>query len=178
MRIDLKGIHAAHVNLAGGTEKIYWYAWRGGPRFRGEPGTPDFIASYNEAVAQRAPSPEGRLQLLIDKFPASGEFNTLRTRTRARLYRQISNSSSRSSVISRSRRSQRARHAASSWIGATNWRSGRLGKPITHGRCWRGSCRWRKIAGTSRSIPVKAVAASTTAAASISSGVWRMKGNS
>ena len=68
MRIDLKGIHAAHVTLASGTEKIYWYAWRGGPRLRGEPGTPDFIASYNEAVAQRATTPAGKLQFLIDNF--------------------------------------------------------------------------------------------------------------
>jgi integrase len=89
MRIDLKGIHAAHVTLASGTEKIYWYAWRGGPRLRGEPGTPDFIASYNEAVAQRATTPAGKLQFLIDKFQASGEFNTLRTRTRADYIRNI-----------------------------------------------------------------------------------------
>jgi integrase len=89
MRIDLKGIHAAHVTLAGGTRKIYWYAWRGGPRLRGEPGTPDFTASYNEAVAQRAPTPEGKLQFLIDKFQASGEFTTLRPRTRADYIRQI-----------------------------------------------------------------------------------------
>ena len=89
MRIDLKGIHAAHVTLASGTKKIYWYAWRGGPRLRGEPGTPDFIASYNEAVAQRAPTPEGKLQFLIDKFQASGEFTTLRPRTRADYIKNI-----------------------------------------------------------------------------------------
>ena len=89
MRIDLKGIHAAHVTLADGTKKIYWYAWRCGPRLRGEPGTPDFTASYNEAVAQRAPTPEGKLQFLIDKFQASGEFTTLRPRTRADYIKQI-----------------------------------------------------------------------------------------
>ena len=72
MRIKLKGIHAAHVTLADRTKKIYWYAWRGGPRLCGEPGTPDFTASYNEAVAKRAPTPEGKLQFLIEKFQASG----------------------------------------------------------------------------------------------------------
>jgi len=89
MRIDLKGIHAAHVTLADGTKKIYRYAWRGGPRLRGEPGAPDFTASYNEAVAQRAPTPEGKLQFLIEKFQASGEFTTLRPRTRADYIKQI-----------------------------------------------------------------------------------------
>jgi hypothetical protein len=54
MRVRLRGLHSAHVMLANGKRKIYWYAWRGGPRLRGEPGTPEFMASYNEAVAQRA----------------------------------------------------------------------------------------------------------------------------
>jgi hypothetical protein len=66
MRIDLKGIHATYAKLADGSRKIYWYAWRDGPRLRGEPGTPEFIASYNEAVARRTPAPEGQLQSLID----------------------------------------------------------------------------------------------------------------
>jgi integrase len=64
MRIDLKGIHAAHVKLADGSVKIYYYAWRGGPRLRSEPGTPDFIASFNEAVEKRDPEPNGTLQYL------------------------------------------------------------------------------------------------------------------
>ena len=89
MRIDLKGIHTAYVMLADGKKKIYRYAWRGGPRLRGELGTPDFIASYNEAVAQRAPTPEGKLQSLIDKFQVSGEFTTLRPRTRVDYVKQI-----------------------------------------------------------------------------------------
>jgi hypothetical protein len=44
--IKLKGI--AKVTAKG---KTYHYAWRGGPPLRGEPGSPAFIASYNEAVA-------------------------------------------------------------------------------------------------------------------------------
>jgi integrase len=89
MRVDLKGIHAAHVRLADGTKKIYWYAWRGGPRLRGEPGTPDFIASYNEAVGQRTPTPEGKLQFLINKFQNSSDFRALRARTQADYIKQI-----------------------------------------------------------------------------------------
>jgi hypothetical protein len=48
-----KGINYATKQLADGTLRTYWYAWKGGPRLRGEPGTPEFIASYNEAVASR-----------------------------------------------------------------------------------------------------------------------------
>ena len=91
MRVELKGIHAAHVTLADGTRKIYWYAWRGGPRLRGEPGTPDFIQSYNEAVAQRAPTPEGRLQSLLDAYQRSQKFLQRRERTRADYVKLIKN---------------------------------------------------------------------------------------
>ena len=48
MRIRLKGI----TGLADGTRRTYWYTWKGGPPPRGEPGTPEFVASYNEAVAR------------------------------------------------------------------------------------------------------------------------------
>jgi integrase len=89
MRVDLKGIHSTYAKLADGSIKIYWYAWRGGPSLRGEPGTPDFIASYNEAVAQRLPQPEGKLHFLLDGFQQSGEFHTLRERTRIDYIRQI-----------------------------------------------------------------------------------------
>jgi hypothetical protein len=48
----LKGLFWAPARLADGTRKIYWYAWRGGPRLKGEPGSPEFVASYNKAVAR------------------------------------------------------------------------------------------------------------------------------
>jgi integrase len=89
MRVDLKGIHSTYAKLADGSVKIYWYAWRGGPPLRGEPGTPDFIVSYNEALTRRVPKPEGRLQFLLDGYQQSGEFRGLRERTRADYIRQI-----------------------------------------------------------------------------------------
>ena len=89
MRVNLKGIHWTIAKLADGSAKIYWYAWRGGPRLRGEPGTPDFIASYNEAVGRRTLAPHGRLQVLIDGYQQSGEFRTLRERTKADYIKQI-----------------------------------------------------------------------------------------
>ncbi len=90
MHVRLRGIHSAHVTLANGKRAVYWYAWRGGPRLRGEPGAPDFIASYNEAVAQRAPAvPGGTLQGLIDAYQRSQKFLGRSERTRADYIKQI-----------------------------------------------------------------------------------------
>jgi len=61
MRVHLKGINSYTAKLADGTKRTYWYAWKGGPRLQGEPGTPEFIASYNEAAAQKIKDPTGRL---------------------------------------------------------------------------------------------------------------------
>ena len=42
--VKLKGV--AKVTARG---RKYYYAWRGGPRLKGEPGSPEFLASLNEA---------------------------------------------------------------------------------------------------------------------------------
>jgi hypothetical protein len=49
---DVKGI--AKVTAKG---RVYWYAWRGGPRLHGEEGSPEFWASYNEAIQGRHTPP-------------------------------------------------------------------------------------------------------------------------
>ena len=82
-------IHHVRRKLADASAKDYWYAWRGGPSLRGKPGTPEFIASYNEVVAQRAPSPDGRLQSLIDAYQATDDFRTRAPRTKLDYIRQI-----------------------------------------------------------------------------------------
>jgi integrase len=89
MRIPVKGIHWTLAKLADGTQKIYWYAWKNGPRLHGEYGKPEFIASYNAAIAQRIPAPEGRLQSLIDGYQKSQKFLALRERTRSDYLKQI-----------------------------------------------------------------------------------------
>ena len=38
MRVRLKGINSKRKRLADGSLKIYYYAWKGGPPLRGEPG--------------------------------------------------------------------------------------------------------------------------------------------
>ena len=82
MRILLKGINSYTARLADGTTKTYWYAWKGGPRLQGEPGTPEFIASYNEAAARKIKAPKGQLLSLLQSYQASDDFRQLAQRTR------------------------------------------------------------------------------------------------
>ena len=74
MRIKLTGINSKRKRLADGSFKTYYWAWKGGPPLRGEPGTPEFIASYNAAVAQKVTPPSGTLLTLLFRFQESGEF--------------------------------------------------------------------------------------------------------
>jgi integrase len=77
VRVNLKGI--AKVTAKGRT---YWYAWRGGPRLRGEPGSAEFIASYNEAIESlRTPDP-GRFKSLAMLYRASADYARLADSTR------------------------------------------------------------------------------------------------
>jgi len=89
MRINAKGLHWTLVKLADGTRKIYYYAWRGGPRLVGDYGSPEFIASYNAAVATRVTAPEGRLLSLLQGYQQSQDFLSLRERTRVDYVTQI-----------------------------------------------------------------------------------------
>src|SRR5262249_31508053 len=71
-KVDLKGI--AKVTARGRT---YYYAWRGGPRLRGEPGSPEFHASYNEAVESRRTPEPGRFNSLVVLYKASTDYKQL-----------------------------------------------------------------------------------------------------
>ena len=82
MRVRLKGINSVKVKLADGSIKFYWYAWKGGPRLLGEPGDPEFIASYNSAVARKIAPPTGVLLNVIVKFEDTEEFRSLAQRTK------------------------------------------------------------------------------------------------
>ena len=77
VRIRLKGIHKA-------TSKghTYWYAWRGGPRLRGEPGSPEFVASYNEAIEQRHIPEPGKFRALVTRYRASTDYEKLAPSTK------------------------------------------------------------------------------------------------
>ena len=89
MRINLKGIHKSPKRLADGRVKDYYYAWKSGPPLVGEPGSPEFTASYNEAVARKATAPSGKLASVLQDFQASTAFTGLRARTQFDYVRQI-----------------------------------------------------------------------------------------
>jgi hypothetical protein len=79
MRVVLKGIDSAVKRLADGSTRTYYYAWRGGPRLEGAPGTPDFVASYNAAVAGRPTRRNGKtLEGIGDSYLDSQDFATKR----------------------------------------------------------------------------------------------------
>jgi integrase len=83
VRIRLKGINSITKKLADGTRRTYWYAWKGGPPLRGEPGAPEFIASYNEAVARKVVPPRGTLLSVLQGYQASEDFLGLAPRSRS-----------------------------------------------------------------------------------------------
>jgi integrase len=74
MRVRLKGINRATKRLADGTRKTYWYAWRNGPLLKGEPESPEFVASYNEVVAKKHRPPEGVLSSILRHYTKSEDF--------------------------------------------------------------------------------------------------------
>ena len=82
MRINLKGLNRVATQLADGTKVEYYYAWKGGPRLPGRPGTAEFIAAYNEAIARKVKPAAGTLQSILNGFQASTEWDDLAPRTR------------------------------------------------------------------------------------------------
>jgi len=74
----------------GSSWRIYYWAWKGGPALRGEPGSPKFVQSYNEAVTQKVATPKGVLLSLLLKFQDSAEFKfSISPRTRRDYVKQI-----------------------------------------------------------------------------------------
>lgn len=65
--VDLKGLYK--VTAKG---RVYWYAWKGkgAPRLQGEPGSPEFAASYAEALESRR-GDKRKLSHLCAMFRAS-----------------------------------------------------------------------------------------------------------
>jgi integrase len=89
MRVRLKGINSIRKKLADGTVRTYWYAWKGGPALVGAPGSPEFVASYNEAVSRRKAAAQGVLLAILNQYQASSNFADLAPRSRADYVRQI-----------------------------------------------------------------------------------------
>lgn len=90
MRVRLKGLNSKTKTLADGTKRTYWYAWKGGPRIEGKPGTPEFMAAYNEAVADRQRKPAaGVLLSVMQGYQASDAFRSCADATRRDYIRYI-----------------------------------------------------------------------------------------
>jgi integrase len=77
VRINLKGI--AKVRSKG---RSYWYAWRGGPRLRGEPGSPEFVTSYREAHENLRAPDASRFRSLVVLYRASRDYERLAVSTK------------------------------------------------------------------------------------------------
>jgi hypothetical protein len=76
---DVKGLH--RVVSKG---RVYWYAWRerGAPRLRGQYGTPQFWASYDEAIRERRMPEPGRFRSLVTLYRASTDYQRLADSTK------------------------------------------------------------------------------------------------
>ena len=79
------------ARLSDGSEVVYWYAWRGkgAPRLLGEPGSPEFMAAYYEAIRNRYAEPDGSFAKLAQDYRASPAHQNLRESTRREEARQL-----------------------------------------------------------------------------------------
>ena len=82
MRVKLKGINTTKAKLADGSEVVYHYAWRGGPRLQGKPGSPEFVEGYHAAHATLKRKPSNTIVALLDAYESSPEFKLLAEATR------------------------------------------------------------------------------------------------
>ena len=89
MRVHLKGINKAMVRLANGERVIYYYAWRSGPRLVGEPGSPEFLASYYAAIQSRREPDRASFLSVIVGYKASQDFLGLSPRSQLDYLKQI-----------------------------------------------------------------------------------------
>jgi integrase len=89
VRVKLTGIASATKVLASGEKVTYYYAWRGGPGLKGEPDSPEFILSYEQAHRERHTPDSSVLKAIIADCLASKQFDGLRDRTKADYLKQI-----------------------------------------------------------------------------------------
>jgi integrase len=89
MRVRLKGINRAKVKLANGECVTYSYAWRGGPRLVGTPGSPEFIASYYAAIQSRREPDRSTFHSVIAGYKSSQDFLGLSPRSQSDYLKQI-----------------------------------------------------------------------------------------
>ena len=89
MRVQLKGINRVSKKLADGSRVTYFYAWKGGPRLPGRPGSAEFVDAYNAAIAEKVRQPAGTIQAVLNAYQESPKYLDLADRTRKDYVRQI-----------------------------------------------------------------------------------------
>ncbi len=83
MKVKLVGIHRVKKKLADGSEREYFYAWRGGPRMREEPFSLEFTAEYVRLTRDRPESPyQDAMAGIIKEYLKSPAFLNLKPSTR------------------------------------------------------------------------------------------------
>jgi integrase len=84
-----KGINTVRKRLANGEVETYHYAWKGGPRLRGKPGTPQFQVSYDAAVESAKRPPKNQFRSIIDRYLDSLDFGKLAESTKKSYLAQV-----------------------------------------------------------------------------------------
>lgn len=85
----MKGVHRVTKTLASGDVAVYHYAWRGGPRLPGDPGSAEFLAALAAAKAEGPPHHKGTLQEVFNAYQASPAFTALADATRKGYARRL-----------------------------------------------------------------------------------------
>lgn len=132
MNLDLHGVHVVKKRLATGEVRTYHYAFRGGPRIDGKPGSAEFLRSYQDALADLAQ--DGRkdtLSSLVDTYLDSSDFTAKAPRTQRDYRRLLAAIEAKFGGLSfRTLNDQRTRATF------MKWRDGLAAKPRTADAMW------------------------------------------
>lgn len=83
MEVKLVGIHRVKRRLANGDVREHFYAWRGGPKMKEEPGTRAFTQEYMRLTRTRpSGAREGTFAEVLDAYRASPLYAKLRAPTK------------------------------------------------------------------------------------------------
>lgn len=80
--VRIKGLNRLRRRLSDGTEVVYYYAWKSGPRLTARYGTPEFVAEWQAAVATRKAPQSDTLAGLVTLYRSKPEYLRLAESTR------------------------------------------------------------------------------------------------
>ena len=89
VRVRLKGINKVPKVLADGTKRYYYYHRATGRPLRGEPGSPEFVASFAEADNSLSFNLKGTFNGLVRDYTSSAEFEQTLARSTQSEYRRM-----------------------------------------------------------------------------------------